>query len=418
MNDSTVFGRDLEPGTIFRFDTKPQITRFSPDTGSWTQMLVALEHDENGTPFRRLMVDRMPWSHGTWWRDLPVRIVGKLTGDDVLHATVWKDSFATQKTMIELGMEVFHDGDKVGVVVQHSVGDDPDVQVRFTKNFTIYKTGSLKTFSSRAVDHFEYRKPTKKTKMKPGVVFQCNTLEHNRGCMLVCQRVDGDGWIKYRLLESTKPSGYGVPKSKTKDIVVLGELNHPDDTALNSTKIPPGTSFYVHGEPIPGLKNRVWVMSPHDGENKATCTDGGTINPESDWEIEIIKPNTIPAGTRFRFRSWPERWDYTGNKSIDTVWTVTKNNNFTGEGQAFSQHSPSGCWLFKNGVLPTDDIEIVQSGYQPGEKGSASGKPEQQVKLIGRLPEGQRDALSWNKSWSIKSARRPNRVIAFLKKIW
>ena len=162
---------------------------------------------------------------------------------------------------------------------------------------------------------------------------------------------------------------------KHHDFKVLGKLtselsNGKEwEAAQADEQLPPGTSFYVHGDPIFGLSGRVWVMCA-DGVNNAHCVDGGVIHPEPDWNIEIIqepaqaaqaeeKPEELPIGTKFRFRSFPLRWTC-GSLSVDsgTLFEVV-NQEFTGEGQCIRATDRAGArWGTDDGVLPSDDIEI------------------------------------------------------------
>lgn len=155
-----------------------------------------------------------------------------------------------------------------------------------------------------------------------------------------------------------------------------GVLPSDDIEIMKSTQLPPGTRFLVHDEPILGLRDRVWVMND-DGANNANCDDGGVIHPEPDWNLEIIQPEEpvqatqvdLAVGTLFKFNTIPERWkNILEGVDSNTVFKIVENNGFNGEGQPLEIHKWDGlpsyqhCYYSRiNGVLATDDIEIVTS---------------------------------------------------------
>lgn len=89
--------------------------------------------------------------------------------------------------------------------------------------------------------------------------------------------------------------------------------------------------------------------------------------PADQLDAKVWKPaaETLSIGTRFRFRSFPLRWTF-GSISTDshTVFEVV-NEEFTGEGQCIRATDRAGArWGTDDGVLPSDDIEIMATAEQ------------------------------------------------------
>lgn len=197
-------------------------------------------------------------------------------------------------------------------------------------------------------EEFVIKQPMKFNELKPGTVFRFNTQP--------------DWWNNP--IESWKQSMVVMGNGSWRYLKHPGVYPHRHD------------DFEVLGQLTGDLANgREWQPKP------AQLTEA---------------EDTLPIGTKFRFRSFPSRWVYLSN-TVDSssVFEVIERRSFSGVGQCITIVGKN-CDRYSDqeGVLPSDNIEIEipdieidgESVYtEPAQAAQAEEKPSLQTIKIGLI---------------------------------
>lgn len=334
----------LEPGTIYR-------------ARGMAWKWVAIEENEDGHNCRRLSKPSQ-----TAVASPHLEILGRLPPDQ-LDATGWRDEYKLPPTYNPEEHDLYWNPMISGW--EHAKAGWLDENPECVK-----EEGGV--IVSRAA-----------VKLSPGMVVTFKSWPERQperpylgidvGTPLVITDFEGDPGTHIRRLDEPDFKWYmGLDLRETDDLEVLGRI--PLDqlytaTEIPSVKIQPGMKIKFRSRPRrwggAGLKvDQTYVV-----KEKANSTREGALawrlEGTSWWlseadDFEIIPPCTtdqgltLPVGTRFRFRSWPERWGRDPCAAIHESWVVTEDKGFRGsEGDA--RFSP------ELDVLPTDDIEILST---------------------------------------------------------
>ncbi len=324
---------EIQTGTIFRFNSIH--ARWKDKVPINTLMVADVLEDGETRHFRALAKDQ-PGCQGqllNFWFDEPddITIVGQLPPDQLNNATEWKEEFAIKQPM------KFKDL-KPGTVFQFTTKPD------WWRN----------TISS----------------WKQPMVAMGNCWRYLDTPVVVSQTHD-DLEVLGQLTGGVGDLQTGKEWSPTTGQFPLGMRfrfkSLPDRWGQ---KLPPDTFFHVveYGD-FDGVGQAI----QREESTIPWCSSDGVVFAD---DIEIVataeqkpaqaaqaeeKPEELPLGTKFRFRSFPDRWN-SGSVSVTshTVFEVV-NEEFTGEGQCIRATDRQGArWGTDDGVLPSDDIDIAE----------------------------------------------------------
>ena len=357
--------KQLPEGTIFRF-TNPDARDSKFVEGRWDQLCVALFDAEmhccDGN-YRRLSCTH---SHAGQVKALPlesIEIVG-LMPKDKAGAVSWDDSFA------------FPHGLKPGTVIQFN---------------TKPSWWTCEDWRERVVVMF--RSPSTEDWIR--IRRMAATCPYQSMWSLTDEDFDIVGLLAPDQLYVTD-SMVGL---KPDEPEVNEEGVDVDETPVVDPRFTEGTVFRFTGSPP-----KWWVAEPDEWSQPCVVVDlssshNGAVPfrrlpeicifdsfhffPEVD-EFEIIGQlpegkrdstkmrdvrNTqfverqveLTIGTKFRFNKIPERWRADTNAKVGDLFFVIEDCRFNGKGQCIGRDEPKPVWWHPyDGVLPTDDIEILE----------------------------------------------------------
>ncbi len=361
--------KQLPEGTIFRF-TNPDARGRDFTYGPWDQLCVVLFDGELGSCYgcyRRISANR---SHAGVVKTLPldsIEIVG-LMPKSSQGATTWDDSF------------YFPHGMKPGTVFQFKT------QPRGWNSDYNWTTRMVVMFPEANVVSRHTKAAVRFRRMPKDMAYTSEWDPTSDEFEIV-------GHLTPDQLHSTDES---VVTDST--VGLEPEVNEEgvDETPVVDPRFTEGTVFRLTSS-----KPSWWVSQPKDWNEPCVVLDLDLSNdgavpfrllsrtyrfdsfhffPEVD-EFEIIgqmppnkfdstnirdvrntqyveKEAELALGTKFRFNKIPERWRKTTNAEVGNIFSVIENSGFTGVGQCVSR-TAGPWWSASDGVLPTDDIEIV-----------------------------------------------------------
>lgn len=359
----------LPEGTIFRF-TKPEARKPFLE-GEWDQLCVVLLDGELGScdgQYRRL-TSNTSWT-GCAVKDLPleyIELVG-LIPKNKMGATEWNESFGFPHGLVPGTVIQFNTKPKwwtcedwsarmvvmfpnhpglvrfrrmaVSIGSYHSQWNPTSNDFKIVGHLTpdqldvTDSTVGLKPASEQPNEEKKEKQPAVvDPRFTPGVVFRLTgdskpswwvaSLDSwNEPCVVIDWKRSQDGAVPFRLLAKSYPfdTMCFFPDSDADAFEIIGRL--PED--------------------------------------KLDSTDDDDIAQNKQ---PAQPPEKLPVGTKFCFKVFPARWDsvmrgLTGS----TEFEVVEHKGFNGEGQCIKIIGGNGGdWYSSiNGVLPSDDIEIVK----------------------------------------------------------
>lgn len=363
-DDSFAFPHGMKPGTVFQFKTKPKWWSSEYD---WTTRMVVLFPVVAGLSlrvrFRRMLKD---YPYTSEWDPTSddFEIVGHLTPDQL---------YVTDSTV---GLKPEHDTvteKEIGITTPDVVDEEkPRIDPRFTEGTVFRLTGCS----------------------RPSWWLSFMSM-WDKPCVVIDLSRSGDGAVPFRLLADSGTFDVSHFFSEADAFKIIGQLPSGkydsidlDDVVLPAQQLVLGTKFRFNkiperwGSSINVKIEEVFSVIEHSGFTGVGQCVAKTVGPFKDgwWsaidgvlptdDIEIVadevvedKPEELELklalGTKFRFTSRPDRWS-SAPLELSTVFKVVEYSEFDGEGQAVQRDTATCPWCSRDGVLPSDDIEIFE----------------------------------------------------------